>query len=101
MKRRNDFIFIPAEIIENYDLSNGAFRCFCIIFIYMDFNKGLNVTQSKIAGEMKVSRRAVNQYLLELEDNCIIDVERKTSSKSRYFIPNWILDYKISDEEES
>jgi len=98
MKIQNRVIFLPSSVVEDFNLSNGAFRCLCILIVYMNLQRGWNVTQRRIANMMNVSRRAVNTYLRDLEDAELIDVERKPHSKSKYFLSQMLIETILDPE---
>ena len=98
MKIQNRVIFLPSFVVEDLNISNGAFRCLCILMVYMNWDRGWNVTQRRIAKLMNVSRRAVNTYLRDLEDALLIEVKRKPHSKSKYFLSQALIETILNSE---
>lgn len=98
MKIQNRVIFLPSSVVEDLNLSNGAFRCLCILIAYMNLQRGWNVTQRRIANMMNISKRTVNTYLRDLEDAELIDVERKPHSKSKYFLSQMLIETILDPE---
>jgi len=64
----------------------------------MNWDRGWSVTRRRIAKLMKVSRRAVNNYLRDLEDALLIEVKRKPHSKSKYFLSQALIEEILNPE---
>ena len=82
-----DFTMIPNEIISNKNISQGAFKLYCILNNYCYGNKDTCFpSQRTLADQMKKCMRTIQRYIKELIENGIIIIKRRGSISNLYQI---------------
>lgn len=80
-----NFTMIPNEIISNKNISQGAFKLYCILNSYCYGNKDTCFpSQKTLAEQMKKCIRTIQRYLKELIENGIIKIKRRGSTSNLY-----------------
>ena len=88
---KQGFTQLPRYILKDKKLSFGARLTYAVLLSYAWQEDSCFPGQDKIAGDLGVSRQAVNGYLTELKDNQYINWERRGLGKTNVY---YILDYK-------
>jgi DNA-binding MarR family transcriptional regulator len=88
---KQGFTQLPRYILKDKKLSFGARLTYAVLLSYAWQDDSCFPGQDKIAGDLGVSRQAVNGYLTELKDNEYINWERRGLGKTNIY---YILDYK-------
>jgi len=88
---KQGFTQLPRYILKDKKLSFGARLTYAVLLSYAWQEDSCFPGQDKIAGDLGVSRPAVNGYLTELKDNQYISWERRGLGKTNIY---YILDYK-------
>ena len=88
---KQGFTQLPRYILKDKKLSFGARLTYAVLLSYAWQEDSCFPGQDKIAGDLGVSRQAVNGYLTELKDNEYINWERRGLGKTNIY---YILDYK-------
>jgi len=82
-----NFTMIPNEIISNKNISQGAFKLYCILNNYCYGNKDTCFpSQRTLADQMKKCMRTIQRYIKELIENGIIIIKRRGSISNLYQI---------------
>ena len=88
---KQGFTQLPRYILKDKKLSFGARLTYAVLLSYAWQADSCFPGQDKIAGDLGVSRQAVNGYLTELKDNEYINWQRRGLGKTNIY---YILDYK-------
>ena len=88
---KQGFTQLPRYILKDKNLSFGARLTYAVLLSYAWQDDSCFPGQDKIAGDLGVSRQAVNGYLTELKDNQYINWERRGLGKTNIY---YILDYQ-------
>ena len=88
---KQGFTQLPRYILKDKKLSFGARLTYAVLLSYAWQEDSCFPGQDTIAGDLGVSRQAVNGYLTELKDNQYINWERRGLGKTNVY---YILDYK-------
>ena len=88
---KQGFTQLPRYILKDKKLSFGARLTYAVLLSYAWQEDSCFPGQDKIAGDLGVSRQAVNGYLTELKDNEYINWQRRGLGKTNIY---YILDYK-------
>jgi len=88
---KQGFTQLPRYILKDIKLSFGARLTYAVLLSYAWQEDSCFPGQDKMAGDLGVSRQAINGYLNELKDNEYISWERRGLGKTNIY---YILDYK-------
>ncbi len=88
---KQGFTQLPRYILKDKILSFGARLTYAVLLSYAWQEDSCFPGQDKMAGDLGVSRQAINGYLNELRDNSYITWERRGLGKTNIY---YILDYK-------
>jgi hypothetical protein len=88
---KQGFTQLPRYILKDKKLSFGARLTYAVLLSYAWQEDSCFPGQDKMAGDLGVSRQAVNGYLTELKDNEYINWARRGLGKTNIY---YILDYK-------
>jgi DNA-binding MarR family transcriptional regulator len=88
---KQGFTQLPRFVLKDKKLSFGARLTYAVLLSYAWQEDSCFPGQDKIAGDLGVSRQAVNGYLTEFKDKEYINWERRGLGKTNIY---YILDYK-------
>jgi hypothetical protein len=88
---KQGFTQLPRFVLKDKKLSFGARLTYAVLLSYAWQEDSCFPGQDKMAGDLGVSRQAINGYLNELKENEYISWERRGLGKTNIY---YILDYK-------
>ena len=87
-----DFTIIPNEVMNNKNLSHGAFKLYSVLASYCYGDKNTCYpSQATLAERMGVSVRTVRRYLQELIDAGLVQKKRRGSISNLYTLLKKII----------
>ena len=88
---KHGFTQLPRYVLKDKKLSFGARLTYAVLLSYAWQEDSCFPGQEKMAGDLGVSRQAINSYLNELKARSYISWERRGLGKTNIY---YILDYK-------
>jgi len=88
---KHGFTQLPRYVLKDKTISFGARLTYAVLLSYAWQEDSCFPGQEKMAGDLGVSRQAVNTYLNELKDRGYISWERRGLGKTNIY---YILDIK-------
>jgi len=88
---KQGFTQLPRYVLKDKKLSFGARLTYAVLLSYAWQEDSCFPGQEKMAGDLGVSRQAINGYLNELKEKSYINWERRGLGKTNIY---YILDYK-------
>ena len=88
---KKGFAQIPRYILCDHRISFGARLTYAVLLSYAWQEESCFPGQSRMAADLGVTRKAVNNYLVELREFRYISWERRGLGKTNIY---YILDYK-------
>lgn len=92
---QHGFTQMPNFILRMPDLSTNAKTAYALLLSYAWYNRRCFPGQERMAEHMGVHVATVSRSIQELEENSLIDIERRGQGKTNLYTINFVVQKRV------